>query len=79
MNPGETETSFGGDDEEFTMVASASAVPPPAGDGEEVQPQSRDGPLKEKQPWLITRISRSVKSAVGGAFNILVGNFSTNL
>ena len=77
-----TETSFsGGDNDSFLNV---HADPSPADEREEIQQQSSssaDPPLRAKQPGLMTRIGRGVKSAVGGAiggaFNIFVGNFST--
>ena len=68
-----TETSFGGDNDGYLVV--------PADEREEVQHQpskSADLPFRAaKQPGLITRIGRGVKSAVGGAIggaiNIFVG------
>ena len=76
-----TETSFGGDSGGFLVVR---ADPPPADEREEVQQQpsgSTDATLRAKQPGLMTRIGRGVKSAVGGAIggaiNIFAGNFST--
>ena len=76
------ETSFGGDNggidnDEFLLVR---ADQPPVDDREreaEVQHQpssSADVFMRAKQPGLITRIGRGVKSAVGGAINIFVGN-----
>ena len=76
-----TETSFGGDNGGFLVV---HPDPPSADEREAVQQQSSssvDTPLRAKQPGLMTRIGRGVKSAVGGAIggaiNIFVGNFST--
>lgn len=63
-----TETSFGGDTDGFTVIANAD--PPPAHERGEIQQQSgssADGPLRAKQPGLMARIGRGVKSAVGGA------------
>lgn len=75
-----TETSFGGaDGDPFALV---SADPTPTDEREETQQRlssSADAPLKARQPGLITRIGRGVKSAVGGAIgaiNNFVGNFS---
>ena len=62
-----TETSFGGDIDGFTVIVNPD--PQPADEQEEVRQQwgsSGDGPLRAKQPGLMTKI----KSAVGGAIGL---------
>lgn len=76
----ESETSFGGigDDDRFVQVKSTDLLAP-ADEHQELRQQSAtsvDAALRTKQPGLITKIGRGVKSAVDGAINIFVGNLS---
>lgn len=70
-----TETSFGGDTDGFAVIDQ-----PPANEREEIRQQSgssADGPLRAKQPGLMTRIGRGVKSAVGGAIGGAINIFTS--
>lgn len=76
----ESETAFGGDNGEFLFV---SGSPPPADEREEPFHQPLGSSAEAaKQPGLIARIGRGVKSAVGGAIggaiNIFTGDISIN-
>lgn len=73
-----TETSFGGDTGGFLVVRADQLPGDEREENENQLSSSADVPLRAKQPGLITRIGRGVKSAVGGAIggaiNIFVGN-----
>ena len=76
------ETSFGGGDRDYDGLLQNDQLQPPTEKQAEVQYQgysTADAPLKAKQPGLMTRIGRGVKAvggAIGGAINMIVGNFS---
>ena len=72
------ETSFVVDTDEFAMVDN----PPPADhdEREEIREQSGSSAevtLRAKQPGLMTRIGRGVKSAVGGAIGGAINIFAS--